>query len=44
MPDVKQYLVTTPLGKLALKDLPFLDGIYSFDKKSKGFFISYFIS
>ena len=40
MPDVKQYLITTPLGKMALKDFPFLDGVYSFDKKSKGFIAS----
>ena len=35
MPDVKQYLITTPLGKIALKDFPILDGVYSFDKKSR---------
>ena len=36
IPGVKQYLITTPLGKAALKDHPMLDGVFVFDKKNKG--------
>ncbi len=35
-PNVKHWLVTTPVGESALKGQPFLDGIVVFDKRRDG--------
>ncbi len=37
-PEVKQILITTPIGAAALKDHPDLDGVKIFDKRNKGLF------
>ncbi|RZA17803.1 MAG: glycosyltransferase family 9 protein [Proteobacteria bacterium] len=37
-PDVKQIIITTPIGAAALKDHPDLDGLLVFDKRNKSLF------